>query len=364
MYALRQGQEDTQVQMILHYPMYYKKFRCIGGACEATCCTGWQISIDRRSLRRYKRAKGVFGRRLRDAVDFKNHCFKTQNGFCPMLDAKGLCGIYSVMGKHSMCRTCREYPRHMEDYGVLREYMLSLSCPEAAWLILGSREVFKLYSRRQKHGGLFWRVRIRALSEALEPVLAQRERMLSALYDRKLPFFKRLKRLLYIASDIPLKAVENEHGQESPVVPDSWVDLLFSLEPVTDAWLPFLKRSMSTLRSDKNTPERLVCFARNCARRMFMYENLAAHYLYMYFAGIIYGGTAVRPVKLVIFNVLVLYRLHYAQWLEGRSGLEGLVSAAWIYARQVDHWDTNLYAIEALLDTHPSFSRKNLEKLL
>ena len=50
--------------------------------------------------------------------------------------------------------------------------------------------------------------------------------------------------------------------------------------------------------------------------------------------------------------------------LRAGAAWKGLVSAAWIYARQVDHWDTNLYAIEALLDTHPSFSRKNLEKLL
>ena len=32
--------------MILRYPSYYDKFRCIAGACPNTCCAGWEIDID------------------------------------------------------------------------------------------------------------------------------------------------------------------------------------------------------------------------------------------------------------------------------------------------------------------------------
>ena len=39
-----------------------------------------------------------------------------------------------------MCRTCRIYPRHQESYGDLAEVSLSLSCPEAARLVLDWQE--------------------------------------------------------------------------------------------------------------------------------------------------------------------------------------------------------------------------------
>ena len=32
--------------MIVRYPDYYEKFACIAGACEDTCCAGWEIDLD------------------------------------------------------------------------------------------------------------------------------------------------------------------------------------------------------------------------------------------------------------------------------------------------------------------------------
>ena len=36
--------------MLYTYPHYYKKFRCIASECEDTCCAGWAITIDPKSL--------------------------------------------------------------------------------------------------------------------------------------------------------------------------------------------------------------------------------------------------------------------------------------------------------------------------
>ena len=36
-------------------PDYYDEFSCIGGACPDTCCSGWQIVIDKESQDRYKK---------------------------------------------------------------------------------------------------------------------------------------------------------------------------------------------------------------------------------------------------------------------------------------------------------------------
>ena len=41
-------------------PAFYKEFSCIAGSCPDTCCAGWQIMIDEKSLQKYRRFKGPF----------------------------------------------------------------------------------------------------------------------------------------------------------------------------------------------------------------------------------------------------------------------------------------------------------------
>lgn len=63
-----------------------------------------------------------------------------------MLNEQGLCDIYTEAGPSMLCGTCRDYPRHREEYEGVVELSLSLSCAEAAgsyWNIRArcSREV-------------------------------------------------------------------------------------------------------------------------------------------------------------------------------------------------------------------------------
>lgn len=59
-------------------------------------------------------------------------------GRCAFLNEENLCDIYTEAGKKMLCKTCTRYPRHYEEYENLREISLSLSCPAAARLILGT----------------------------------------------------------------------------------------------------------------------------------------------------------------------------------------------------------------------------------
>lgn len=59
-------------------------------------------------------------------------------GRCAFLNEENLCDIYTEAGKEMLCKTCTRYPRHYEEYENLREISLSLSCPAAARLILGT----------------------------------------------------------------------------------------------------------------------------------------------------------------------------------------------------------------------------------
>ena len=62
--------------MLYTLPDDYKQFSCIAGNCEDTCCAGWQIVIDERSLARYKNVKSDFGKRLHKSIHWRQKIFK------------------------------------------------------------------------------------------------------------------------------------------------------------------------------------------------------------------------------------------------------------------------------------------------
>ena len=79
--------------------------------------------------------------RLHNEIDWKEKCFRRYNGRCAFLNEEGLCDLYLEGGQsRAFCRTCRMYPRHEEEFEGLREISLSLSCPEAARMILNLEE--------------------------------------------------------------------------------------------------------------------------------------------------------------------------------------------------------------------------------
>ena len=121
-------------------PHYFDRFRCVAAECEDTCCAGWAIMIDEDSLEKYKNMEGAFGNRLRNSIDWENGSFCQYEKRCAFLNEDNLCDLHMEAGEHMLCNTCRDYPRHMEEYEGLREGSLSLSCIEAAKIILGCKE--------------------------------------------------------------------------------------------------------------------------------------------------------------------------------------------------------------------------------
>ncbi len=136
--------------MTYQFPTYYRDFQCISRNCPDTCCGGWNIAIDPKSLERYRRVllaphdnisqpSQAFLRRFKKSINFSNSTIRLSKRYCPLLTKEKLCGMYLHLGKDSLCRTCRTYPRHQEEFGNLREISLSLSCPEAARIILSQK---------------------------------------------------------------------------------------------------------------------------------------------------------------------------------------------------------------------------------
>ena len=118
-------------------------FRCIGAACEDTCCGDWGVAVDRKTYEKYRdcgdpelqptlqryvtiRTNGTEGDYARIGL---------VNNRCPLM-SEGLCSIQLKLGESYLSNTCAAYPRSVLVVDGVVERTLHLSCPEAARLVL------------------------------------------------------------------------------------------------------------------------------------------------------------------------------------------------------------------------------------
>jgi len=124
--------------MITRTPDYFHNFRCLAGRCPDTCCGQWEIVVDEEAEKRYLGVGGTLGEQIRKALTVMDveTCMALVDGKCPLLTEDGLCPIVTQLGESFLSTTCHTHPRFTEIYGGLQETMLSISCPEAARLLL------------------------------------------------------------------------------------------------------------------------------------------------------------------------------------------------------------------------------------
>ena len=121
-------------------PFYYDDFKCIANKCIDSCCIGWQINIDEKTYKKYKKVKGVFGKNLKEGItrirsngnQLEYGKMKLKDKKCSMLNEENLCSIYINLGEDYLCSTCKVYPRDINKYGEIYERNLYMSCPEIA----------------------------------------------------------------------------------------------------------------------------------------------------------------------------------------------------------------------------------------
>lgn len=183
--------------MIYTYPDYYKKFSCIADKCPDTCCGKWQIVIDDDSLEKYEDYNGEYRDELRRKVNWKEGVFRHgRSGKCAFLRDDMLCDMYIHMGKESLCTTCREYPRHTEEFENVREISLSLSCPEVARILMNITDKVTFVTEEDDEDEVFDDFDYFLYSN-LEDI---REAILNVIQDRSVDIRSRIERVIQIGA--------------------------------------------------------------------------------------------------------------------------------------------------------------------
>jgi len=136
----------------LFQPDYSDDFQCIGSACEDSCCEEWTIYVDRGTFEKYQTLPAGPLRtiinenilltpaearetRTSAAATFAQIHMNTLRK-CPLLSADSLCLVQAEHGDRFLPNACANYPRITCCIGGATEIVLSLSCPEAARMVL------------------------------------------------------------------------------------------------------------------------------------------------------------------------------------------------------------------------------------
>lgn len=132
-------------------PFYYDDFKCIAGDCIDNCChVEWEISIDKKTYKKYRKLKGQWGNKINNNIgrirsnisDLRYGKIKLKDNGCSLLDEKGLCTIHANLGVGYLCNTCKVYPREITKLGEIYERNLFMSCPEVARYFVRHKENF------------------------------------------------------------------------------------------------------------------------------------------------------------------------------------------------------------------------------
>lgn len=117
-------------------------FSCIADKCKHNCCLNWQIDIDKKSIRKYKRLN------LNSGIDYENNRFTMveKNGQvrCAFLDDDNLCGLIKKYGNKVLCQTCTDHPRYRNFFKSFTLYGIGLACEQALNLLLTYNEKLEL----------------------------------------------------------------------------------------------------------------------------------------------------------------------------------------------------------------------------
>lgn len=124
-------------------PASFADFSCLGMDCDDTCCRNWEVKFDRQH---YDLLKNAISKNEQDQKDFEKNIFinnspitsdyeyafvrMKEDGFCTMLDDKGLCSIHSKYGLTTLGDVCTMFPRAISRCGDIVELSGSLSCPQ------------------------------------------------------------------------------------------------------------------------------------------------------------------------------------------------------------------------------------------
>lgn len=374
--------------MKIRVPEYFKDFKCIASKCEDTCCAGWGIVIDDVTYDRYKNVQGKFGERLRSEIvhEAGENIFVLKGNNCPFLNKEKTCDIYINIGEENLCYTCQQYPRYTEEFGSLREIGISLSCPEAARIMLNNdkKVTFEL-SENEEVVSSYNDINAQLFIELLQ----SRNIVMDMLQDRDIDLRKRVALALLFVDEIQEKIDESEI-KEIKYVREKYSDKFF-LEELLEKLEEYkdnegikydnIQEYFNVFRDLKHiTPndplglndvvryfwqadedEELYIlkhkeFVEYYEDKIYKFENILVYFVFRYFMKAVFDYDALAKIKTAIISYMMIRELAVVRYIENNEFTdEDMVDIAHTYSKDIEHLEENIEALAELFETNEVF---------
>lgn len=382
----------TERNCVMRYvkPDYYDDFRCIADKCPDTCCAGWQIVIDEKTLTQYEKEPGLVGK-----IDWQEGIFKQYGGRCAMLNDRNLCDLIIKKGEEWLCDTCNRYPRHIEEFDGVREMSLSLSCPVAAEMMLRREEPMCFFVEEDDETD--------PLEEEFEDfdfllytcLEDAREVLFGIVQDREMAMEKRMHLAMRFARDLQMCLDEERLYDMEDVIAaykekKETVDsagkiaamgdrevlqsddmtvryrflkenfaLFYELERLREEWTDVIEKAERTLYARGEAGYIAIYeafdteFIGNFGRKRWeiMLEQILMFFLYTYFCGAVYDDCIYSKVGMAVFSATYIQEFIMCDWyVTGKkTDMQECIRMTYRYAREVEHSDENLNKLEEWL---------------
>ncbi len=308
----------------------FDKFLCLADKCPDTCCKGWQVVLDDGSVMPF--------------VD----------NVCPYLNEKGLCKKVLKDGEDSLDYVCHMYPRHVEEYEDLREWSVSLSCPEAVNMTLQDQKHME-YSVTEDDTedpliddfDDFDLLLFTKLSDA-------RDVMFKKLREEGADVYKKMGFVLSMAKRLQECLDENRFFDMDDVTADFERDGFINIEPI-DPYGMFKEYSgelnkLETLQSDwKDILDRIPNIIANPVKSPASdidLINIFEALLFTYFLGAVYDDYIFAKALLCVFMTVAMDRL-----AQNSESMEEYKKTVYKFCKEVEHSDENINELLVFLDS-------------
>lgn len=392
-------------------PDYYNQFKCIADKCPDTCCAGWDIVIDDKSMKKYKSFEGDLKDYVMGNINESEQVFKRCGARCSFLNDNNLCDLYTRAGEESLCKTCFRYPRHFEEYGELVEAALSISCPVAAKMIIDRKAkdrflikandkktprdkevdkkllevllrvrktIFNIVSNRKCGVGERTKA-IMKLGQDIQPVLYDYERLGLKKYIKasRDGLFNNIQEIrskyddLNTEDAVKVKAVGFSGLAETSItkIKRDFFEVLSGLEKINDDWEEVVNHIINVLYVDLSDEEYKKLsdeFDAYMKDRQYEYEHILNYFLYTYFLGSVYDYNAHAMIKMSVLSTIIIREMGMTVWLDNDKefSVDEQIKVAYTYSRQIEHSDNNLMCMEGLMTAHPVFGDEKILSVL
>ena len=383
--------------MKIRVPKYFKDFKCIASECEDTCCAGWGIVIDDETYKKYQKVEGDFGDRLRSEIvhDGGENIFVLKGNDCPFLDENKLCDIYKNVGKDGLCYTCKQYPRYTEEFGSLREVGISLSCPEAARIILrdSKKATFELSENdeevnRYNDINAMLYIELMQCRKIIFDILQNRNIDLNIRASIILAFTKEIQDKIDESEISKIKSVREKYSSESSVKVfisslDNYKDkeavkynnmhecfnVFKNLKHITPNDPLGLDDAIRYFWQNEEDKEIYLfkhkSFNKYYEESMYKFEHILVYFIFRYFMKAVFDYDISAKVKTAIVSYLMIKELCIVRFTEeGELTDADIVDIAHMYSKDIEHLEENIESLAEIFETNEVFNVEEIIKVL